>query len=350
MLVNTEKVSQFSVQCLTKCGMNFEDAEIVTQTLVEADQKGIHSHGFMRLPVYIQRIKKGMIVANATVECIRETESIVVADGQYGAGQVVAYRTMQMAIEKARNNGAGVAIVKNSNHFGIASRFAQMATDQDMIGVVISNVEPLMPAVGGAEKVIGNNPISIAAPSNGTLPVILDMALSSVPLGKILFTKSQGQNMPEGWGLDKNGAMTTNPAEVHNGEEMLGSLFPTGGPKGFGLALMTEVLTGVLSGGEFSKQIASMYSMEKRQSISHFMLALDISKFMDITEFKERIAILSALIKGSKRAEGVDELFLPGEIEQNKASANSGKELPMAQAIYNDLQALADTLDLPFDL
>ncbi|WP_110648855.1 Ldh family oxidoreductase [Salinicola peritrichatus] len=350
MFVNVDKVSQFAIACLTKCGMSAEDADIVAQTLIVADQKGIHSHGFMRLPVYIQRIKKNMIVPDAQVETVRETESTVVADGHYGAGQVVGYRTMAMAIDKARHHGAGVAVVKNSNHFGIAGHFAQMAADQNMIGVVISNVEPLMPAVGGAEKVIGNNPIAIAAPSSGETPVILDMALSHVPLGKILFTKSQGKDMPEGWGLDKNGAMTTDPAQVHDGESMLGSLFPTGGAKGFGLALMTEVLTGVLSGGEFSKQIASMYAMEERQSISHFMLALDIAQFMDITEFKQRMLLLAGLIKSSARAEGVEELFLPGEIEQRWAADNLDKGLPMDQGIYDALQALGQELGVEFNV
>ncbi|WP_163969643.1 Ldh family oxidoreductase [Oceanobacillus halotolerans] len=347
MHVARDKVYQFSINCLKEVGMKEEDAKTITDTMLVADYRGIHSHGFLRLPIYIERIKKGFINIDAVVETVNDSTSLSLMDGNYGAGQVVGKTAMNNSINKAKESGIGLTVVRNSNHFGIAAYYASLATQKNMIGLVISNVEPLMPAVGGAEKLIGNNPIAIAAPNaEGKDPIVLDMALSNVPLGKILVAKTKGESIPSGWGVDKNGQETNDPAEVTDG----GFLSPVGGPKGFGLALLTEVLTGVISGGQFSKTISSMYNLEEKQSISYFMLAIDTSFFLKPEEYDERIQMLSSFVKDTKKAPGVEETFLPGEIEFKRERDNAEKGVPVDESVLEELRKLGESLDIPFEL
>jgi LDH2 family malate/lactate/ureidoglycolate dehydrogenase len=347
MYVDAKKIYDFSINCFTQSGMKEEDAKIVTDTMAVADSRGIHSHGFLRLPIYIERIKKGYITTNSHIEVIKEYNSITILDGQYAAGQVVGKTAMEASINKAKETGLGLTVVKNSNHFGIAAYYAAMAAEHNMVGIAISNVEPLMPAIGGAEKVIGNNPIAIAAPNNeGKDPIVLDMALSNVPLGKILVAAQKGESIPEGWAVNKNGEPTTDPADVQKG----GFLYPVGGPKGFGLALMAEVLTGIISGGQYSKTIPSMYDLEEKQSISHFMLAIDLSVFLGEQDYSERIGNLTSFVKDSKKAPGVDNTFLPGELEYMREKENVNKGLPMDDKLLVELRKLSKDTGIPLEV
>ncbi|WP_249871636.1 Ldh family oxidoreductase [Oceanobacillus saliphilus] len=345
MNIAEEKISEFSIDCFKKVGMKEVDAKIITETMLVADYRGIHSHGFIRLPIYIERIKKGFINVNAVIKSVKESTSLTLMDGDYGAGQVVAKSAMLNSIKKAKEYGLGLTIVKNGNHFGIAGYYSHLATKENMIGLAISNAEALMPAVGGAEKVIGNNPVSIAAPNhNKRNPLVLDMALSNVALGKILVAEKKGDTIPNGWGVDENGQTTNNPSEVVNG----GFLSPVGGPKGFGLALLTEVLTGVISGGDFSKTIPTMYGLEEKQSISYFMLALDTSFFMEKEDYEQRMNMLSSFVKDSKKAPGVEETFLPGELEFKREKENEIKGVPIDENVFEELRKLAESLEVEF--
>lgn len=347
MYVSQENILKFSIDCLTKSGINDEDASLVSKTMMIADLRGIHSHGFIRLPIYIERIKQGLINKDGKVETIKENNSLTLMDANFVPGQVAATRAMETSIQKAKETGIGVTVVKNSNHFGIAAFYAEMAAEENMVGIAISNVEPLMPAIGGAEKVIGNNPIAISAPNSlGQNPIILDMALSNAAQGKIIAASKKGETIPIGWGVDKDGVDTQDPNEVLSG----GLMLPFGGPKGFGLALLTEVLTGVISGGQFSKNIPSLYGLDQKQSISYFMLAIDISFFLGTDEYEPRIDTLSSYIKDSKKAPGVKELFLPGEIEFQRQRENEEKGVPIDESVMNELRNMAVKLEVEFSL
>lgn len=343
MDIQTTQLAEFSSRCLVKAGVPEHEAQIITETMIEADARGIHSHGLMRLPIYIQRIQKEYIRSVSHVIVEKDDKAIAVYDGDFSAGQVVATQAMEKAMEKAAEYGIGAVTVKNSNHFGIAAHYALMASKKNMIGIVMSNTAPLMPPIGGAEKVLGNNPLAIAAPTNNKYPLLLDMALSNVALGKILFAKAKGTSIPEGWGVDKDGKPTTDPSSVLNG----GFILPMGGPKGFGLALMIEMLTGVLSGGEFSKMIPSMYDLTQKQSIGHFMLAINISSFMDVDRFKTMATILSSYVKDAVKASGVEELYLPGEIEFNIEEKRMQTGISISESVMDELNQLAATLQVP---
>ncbi|SEN03297.1 Malate/lactate/ureidoglycolate dehydrogenase, LDH2 family [Mesobacillus persicus] len=342
MHISIEQIRQFSNQCFTKLDMPQEEAEIITEVLLEADLREIHSHGFLRLPIYIERIQKGLITNKADIHIEKENAATVVMDGNFGAGQVVAYKAMEKSIEKAVENGIGLVAVKNSNHFGITAYYSLMAAKQDKIGIVISNVAPLMPAIGGAEKVIGNNPISIAAPAAEGNSIVLDMALSNTAYGKILFAKEKNQQIPEGWGIDAKGLPTKNPDHVING----GFLSPVGGPKGFGLAVMGEILTGVLTGGHFSKMIPSMYDLNQKQSISHFLLTIDIKQLIPLEVYYSSMKQLISYIKDSKKAEGTEHIYLPGEIEFLKEARNREVGVPMQGETFKKLNEIARELNI----
>lgn len=340
MNINPDKIRHFSNQLLMKVDVPQEEAEIITEVLLEADLREIHSHGFLRLPIYIERIQKGMITNSVHINVEQENPVLALLDGNYGAGQVVAYKAMEKSIEKAEQSGIGLVAVKNSNHFGITAYYSLMAAKKDKIGIVISNVAPLMPAIGGAEKVIGNNPISIAAPSAEEDPIVLDMALSNTAFGKVLFAKEKNQSIPEGWGVDAKGIPTTDPNDVIKG----GFLSPVGGPKGFGLALMAEILTGVLTGGHFSKMIPSMYDLNQKQSISHFMLTIDIKQLIPLEIYYSGIKQLVSYIKNSKKADGTDQIYMPGEIEFLKEKKNLETGVPMEEQTFHNLNELAKNL------
>lgn len=248
---------------------------------------------------------------------------------------------MEKAIERSDEHGVGLIAVRNSNHFGITAYYSLLAAQSEKIGLVISNVAPLMPAVGGKDKIIGNNPISIAAPAKDQ-PIILDMALSNTSFGKIIYHNEQGMEIPEDWGVDEEGRATNDPAKILNG----GLLTAVGGPKGFGLAVMAEILTGVLSGGDFSKQIPSMYNTKRKQSISHFMLAIDIKQLIPLETYYSNINQLTGYIKGSSKADGVEDIFMPGEIEFAREKNNRVKGVPIEESLLDQLNSLAAELEI----
>lgn len=340
MIIPPARLIQFSNQCLIQSGVPVEEATIITQTLIEADARGIHSHGLMRLPLYVQRIQMRLNLPAAKVTTVRDSGATALLDANHSVGQVAATQAMDLAISKAREHGLGAVVVRNSNHFGIAAHYALKAVAKHMIGLAASNTTPLMPPTGGAEKILGNNPLAIAAPSGNPFPLLLDMALSNAALGKILHAKTQGICIPEGWGADREGRPTTDPAAVTDG----GFLLPVGGPKGFGMALMIELLTGVLGDSQFSKLIPSMYDLTLKQSIAHIMLVIDVTRFIDLDRFRDLASQLSGYVKGAAKATGVTELYLPGEIEFQAEKHRMASGIPIEPKVLGELNQLAETL------
>lgn len=343
MNILPDKIADFANQCLARAGVPAEEAALITRTLIEADARGIHSHGVMRLPLYISRMQKELNRASAKIETVRDDAATALVDAHYSAGQVAGVRAMELAMAKAEKFGVGIVVVRNSNHFGIAAHYAMMAAEKNMIGIAATNTTPLMPPTGGAEKILGNNPLAIAAPSAGTFPILLDMAMSNAALGKILHAKTTGVPIPEGWGADQCGNPTTDPAAVLDG----GFMLPVGGPKGFGLAFMIELLTGVLGGVQFSKTLPSMYDLGRKQSVSHFMLAIDVARFIEIGLFKQLAAQLSGYVKNAVKAEGVTELYQPGEIEFRKEKERMETGIPIDAKVVEELNTLAESLGVP---
>ena len=320
--MKVQDLKLYSEKLLAAYGVPKNEASVIVESLIKAELRGISSHGFMRLPIYIKRTQAGIMRAAAEMTIVHDNGASAVLDANFSFGQVAAQRGMQVAIEKAHQYSIGTCLVKNSGHFGTAANYGEMAAAEKMVGIVLSNTTPLMPPTGGAEKKLGNNPLAIVAPTKGD-PVIVDMALSAVAMGKLLVAKSKGEKIPLDWGTDKNGTPSDDPQAVLDG----GLLLPMAGPKGYSLAVAIEILTGILA-GTFAWQIPSLYNLNQKQSVSHLFVALNISSFTDYGMYLENIEAFKLGLKASGKAPGVAEIYLPGEIEQNKAKATNEIKLP----------------------
>ncbi|WUJ69094.1 Ldh family oxidoreductase [Kribbella soli] len=300
----------------TAVGFDPADAGKIATALVEADLRGVSSHGVMLVPMYVERLNAGGVTRERELDVLYDAGAAMVADARGGMGQLSSPQAMGHAIERAGRYGIGLVSVRNAHHFGAASRWAMQAGQAGCIGIAMSNTTPLMPAPGGAERIVGNNPLAIAVPTKAGVEIVLDMALSAVALGKIRLAASAGRSIPDTWATDPSGTPTTDPEEA-----VLGMLLPAAGHKGFGLALMIDVLTGVLSGGGWGDQVRPLYREPDRPNdCAHLFLAIDPELMGGVESFRLRSSGLAARVRGSATAPGVSRLHLPGEIEAERAA------------------------------
>ncbi len=298
-------------------GVSAESARTVAAALVEADLRGIPSHGLMLLPMYVERLRAGSVSTADRAEVVLDAGAIAVLDAGNALGQLTGDQAMSLAVDKARAHGVGVVSVRRAFHFGGAFRYVEQAADAGCLGIAASNTRPLMPAPGGATRVVGNNPVAIGVPRTGAPPIVLDMALSEAALGKIRLAAAEGRGIPATWATDPDGLPTTDP-----GAAIAGMLLPMGGPKGFGLALMVDVLTGVLSGGAFGNRVQGMYAdVNVPNDCAHFFLALDAAAFGDLSAFDAGVASLADQVTGGPLAPGTTALRLPGSRAAETAAA-----------------------------
>ena len=301
----------YCVSVLTASGVERSCAEAVADALIDAELTGVSTHGVSRLAVYMQRMDAGNSL-----------------------GAAAAKFAMERCIAKAKETGCCFASVHSSNHFGTAAYYTRLAAAQDMIGFACTNLKGKIAPFGSAEPYMGTNPISVAAPSDD-LPVVLDMAPSVVALGKLILAQKLEKSIPEGWALDKDGRPTTDPAAGR-----AGSLVPIGGAKGSGLAIMVDVLCGILSGGPYGPHLHDLYVMDEPQGVSHFLGAIDIAHFIEPAAFKSALSAMSREIKALKKADGVEEIFLPGERSGRKAEENAANGIEVPQPVYEELLEL----------
>jgi LDH2 family malate/lactate/ureidoglycolate dehydrogenase len=304
-------------------GLSGAAARTVAEALVDSDMRGIPSHGVMLVPMYLDRLRAGSVSRWEEAEVVDQRGAITVLDARHALGQLTGDQAMQLAVERARQYGAGVTVVRHAFHFGGAYRYALAAARADCIGIAAANTRPLMPAPGGAQAVVGNNPLAIAAPGpGGAEPIVLDMALSEAALGKIRLAAQEGREIPATWATDAEGRPTTDPEAA-----IAGLLLPIGLHKGYGLALMVDVLTGVLAGGGFGQRVNGLYAdVAVPNDAAHLFIALDVAAFGPADSFRERVAALAAEVTGAARAPGADRLYLPGEqaAERSAAAARDG--------------------------
>lgn len=310
-------------------GVPPDSAGYLARSLVQADARGMHSHGVLRVAQYLPRILAGGIRAVTEGAVLRDGGAITLIDGQGGIGQILSRHGMERAIAKAREHGVGLVVIRDSNHHGESGSFALMAAEAGMIGLVTSNGSPSAPAWGAREpRVTGPWPLAIAAPAPGE-PILLDTSLGVVAKGRIQHFADSGRTLPPGWGFDREGAPTTDPQAVLDGG--WGAFI--GDYKGWGLLLMIEVLTGLLAGGRVGDEIGDLFGGDAAQSqgLSHFLLAIDVKAVQPLDSFLARIGALRTLLKGSTLAPGFAEVLLPGEREfrQARQAAAEGIPLPM---------------------
>src|ERR1700750_3362545 len=282
---------------LTAVGIAAADARLVAADLVAADLEGIASHGVMLLPMYVERIDKGSVSRANAGQVVSDRGGAIVIDAGNALGQLTSRQAVRLAVERAREIGLAAVAVRNGFHFGTAGRYARMIAEQNCVGVVLLNTRPLMPAPGGAEALVGNNPVAIALPSAGEFPAEADMALSATAMGKIRLAAAAGARIPDDWAVDSQGRPTTDPATA-----IKGMLLPAAGPKGFGLAFVIDLLCGGLSDGAIGAEVRPLYGdPAEPYRCAHFFLAIDAGHFPAGDRFAQRVHDQAARVSASKR-------------------------------------------------
>jgi len=341
VVIDHQKLLHFAKECFLSAGFAEECAQLIADSLIEADLRGLNTHGVMRIPMYLKRVKAGLIDPLAQVKVVKENANMAILDAGNGMGQPASMYAMQKAIEKASVATISMVGVRNSNHYGTAAYYSMMAAQQRMLGISCSNTEPLMAAPGGAKAVAGNNPLSIAIPGGKKPDIVVDMAMSAAAIGKIVLAQKKEQSIPLGWATDKMGNDTTDPNQALDG----GSLLPFAGPKGYGLSLAVDVLAGILMGSGFGEEVKSPFDdFLHQQKVGHMFMAIDISAFMDLEEFLAKAEALIGQIETAPAAPGVQEVFLPGEIEFNTKCRRLVDGVPLPIGLIDELNAYAQEL------
>ncbi|MGB9866795.1 MAG: Ldh family oxidoreductase [Bacillota bacterium] len=324
------------VDVLTKLGVGWEHASTVADVLVSADLRGVDSHGVARLPIYCRRIKAGAINTKPSIRVVNETPATAVVDGDNGFGHVAGKFAMDLCIRKAREHSVAVVGVRNSNHFGIGAYYAMMALAHNMIGFAATNASPLMAPFGGSTAMLGTNPFCLAVPAGKELPLVLDMATSQVARGKIEMCLREGKKIPLDWALDQSGKPTDDPAEA-----LKGTLLPLGGHKGYGLSMAVDLLCGLMVGAAYLNHVGSLFgNLSRPQNVGHLFMALDVSNFMPVEEFETKMDEYLRAVKASPRAQGVTEIFVPGEIEFRATRERLARGIPIKDEVIEELQEL----------
>ena len=344
--VNWEALRDFCQKMYMTQGVPEDEAFVIADNLVDADLCGVESHGVSRMHVYMKRLEVGVVSKKFSVEIMQEHAGSLAIDACNSMGMLAGKYAMERCIEKAREHGSCFATVKGSNHYGMASYYVDMAAKAGMVGFTATNAPPNIAPWGSSKTYPGTNPIAIAVPRLHGEPILLDMAPSVVAMGKVILAAKLGQSIPEGWALTKDGKNTTDPKEG-----MLGSVLPVGGPKGYGLTLFADILCGVLAGAQFGPHINNLWNdFENPQDVGHVFSAIDISKFTDLDTFKTRLEQMVSEIKALPKNPGVDEIFMPGEIEQRRRAGRKADGIELVEVVYDELKALGEKYGVEFTL
>jgi len=347
-----EDLKNYIIRYFTRWSVPAEDAAIAAEVLLSADARGVDSHGMIRLNSYYgSRLRKGQINPLSPMTVLNETATTLSIDGNNGLGHPISFKTMQRCIEKAEASGMSMATVRGSNHYGIAGYYAMMALPYDMIGVSFTNSGPLVAPTHGSKAMLGTNPIAVAVPALEHKPFVLDMATSIVPIGRVTVYQKEGKNIPSGWGIDGAGNVTEDPSRVISG----GALMPLGGPeilrgyKGYGLGLLVDIFSGVLSGGAFAADVYGS-SSQSASNVGHFFAAIKIEAFREVQGFKQDMDKLMEQLINSPKAEGEERIFIHGEKEFEKAEKSAKEGIRLSEVTVNTLKQTGHEDGVEFDL
>lgn len=326
---------RFAEDLLIAHGVPAEHASMVAEALVAADLRGVSTHGIVRLPGYLERLRTGMVARQPRIAVRRTSPVSACVDGGNGLGFVVANRAVDVAVEMAVDAGVGVAAVVRSNHFGMAASYALRAVHAGMVGIVMTNASRAMPPFGGREPLLGTGPMAIGVPGGAhSSDFLLDMSPAVAARGKIRLAAQHGEQIPEGYALDAEGRATTDPVEA-----LKGVVLPLGGPKGSGLALAIDILCGVFTGAAFGGDVADQYKdFDRPQNVGHLVLALRRDLFMPGAEFEARMDTLAERIHRNPPQEGVSAVLMPGEVEQGIEEERRASGIPVGLAELAVLQ------------
>jgi LDH2 family malate/lactate/ureidoglycolate dehydrogenase len=335
-------LSAFATAVLEVEGVPQGDAALLADTLVTAELWGHASHGMLRLPWYVARLRTGAMRAVTTAEVVRDQGAVVVLDGHDGIGQVVAQRAVELGVERARAHGISGVAVRSSGHFGTAAYFTRQAAESGCVALLATNASPAMAPWGGRVKSIGTNPWSVAAPAGRHGVVVMDLANTAVARGKVYLAAERGEPIPDGWAADSDGVPTTDPAEA-----IAGLIQPMAGPKGYVISFMMDVLAGVLTGSAFGDQVAGPYEPDRRSGAGHLLLTIDVAALAEPADFASRIEALVDQTRGGPLAAWADEILVPGELEDRTRARLSADGIPVAATTWQALEVLSKETGVP---
>lgn len=340
IVINAGALRRFCQDILEAARVPEQHAGIVADCLVAANLRGVDSHGVQLLGLYVEALQLGNVDLHATGRIASESGACAVYDGQNGLGQVVSERCCEIVARLAREHGAGIVPVRDSNHFGAAAFWAQRIAAGGMIGLAMCNATPLVAPWQGKEPRLGTNPICMALPGDNIW--LLDMATTTVALNRIWKAAANGETrIPPGWAMDKDGIPTTDTQAALTGLPM-----PLGGYKGTGLAMMVEILCAVLSGGAMAIELGGLRVRDKPMRVSHVFIAIDVQRFMPPAEFVGRMRSLRDMIKNTPAITGFDEVLMAGEPEWRAAAQRSARGIPISRPIWNKLVETAASLNV----
>lgn len=334
MNFKADSLRSYFSHVLENAGLPTESAKTVADSLVYANLRGTDSHGAIRLSIYVKRLKAGATNPDPEIRIIKESDATLLIDGDDGMGHVVSAKAMEMGIEKAKKAGTACIGVTRSTHFGVGAFYIQQGIKKDMATFVMSNAPATMAPWGGVQPFLGTNPYAFGIPAGKHDPIILDMATSVAARGKIIAAAQEGKEIPVGWAIDQNGRPTTDPQIA-----LKGSLLPFGEHKGYAISLMVDVMSAMMTGASFGPHINELYGQfDKPQNLGHFFQLIDIKHFISIDIFKQRIDQMIDEIKLSPKAAGVQEIFLPGEIESRVEKERLREGINLSKEVYEDIK------------
>jgi L-2-hydroxycarboxylate dehydrogenase (NAD+) len=359
--VQADSLRSLCVRVFQKMGMPAEDARITADVLVTADLRGVDSHGVARLGFYVERLRNGVMIPGPNVQTVSETGVTALVDAGGGMGHPVSYRAMKKAIQKALDVGAGFVAVRNSNHYGIAGYYAMMALEHDCIGISMTNAFVFVVPTFGRSAMLGTNPIAVAAPAGRDRPFVLDMATSTVPFGKLEVYDRLAKPLPQGWAVDEAGRPATDPGplmeNLRSQTGVGGGLLPLGGAgellgghKGYGLALLVDVLCGVLSGACYADLVypRTPDGRPLPSGIGHFFGALRVDAFRPLAEFEAAMDDLQRRLKNASKAGDQGRIYIHGEKEFEEAERRSREGVPLDPKVLAELEEIATESGVEF--
>jgi len=354
--ISVDTLQSFMVDVFTGVGVPPDDARITAEILITSDLFGIESHGVGRLKMYYDRIKAGVQMPVTELEVVKDTPTTAVIDGHMGMGQVIGYRAMRMAIDKARQYGMGSVAVRNSSHFGIDGYYPLMATREGMVGMSFTNARPSIAPTFSVQPMLGTNPIAFGAPTDEPFPFLFDAATSITQRGKIEVLDRAEKPTPAGWVIGADGKAATDSKQIlQDLTQGRAALLPLGGlgeamggHKGYGLATMVEIFSGAFQGGAYLEQLTDVDAEGRRQPLrlGHFFMAIDVEHFIPLDEFKRITGDIMRQLRAARKAPGQERIYTAGEKEYYNAQRIRREGVEANPNLQKALKAMQQELGL----